>query len=207
MANHSDPSSLLVWNTCQLTLAPDIRSHFGLPRIRCQCLRIHRVLIARAPWHRRSSCLLRRRKMHGPCLSGEFASSLELGWMDPSFFNHLDPLRRDVFSGVAFCAWKIPRGEARDLRWCCLIGRKLGSRFGNHPVLAPPGHILGVDFDEATPFDGEEVSRRQDLDVDDRLDAVENIMSMDFPSDDLFADFVNFLVHGLMHHGCFIMGQ
>lgn len=76
--------------------------------------------------------------------------------------------------------------------------RNGGKCFGNNPIASAARNGLGWNFDETTTMNGKKVASRKYLDVDDRLNAVEIIMSMDFASDDLLLDMVNVTMDGFM---------
>ena len=121
--------------------------------------------------------------------------------MHPRLLRHLLTLRPRIPHRITFPTRELSRRKFPQSLRNALIGRDLGRRFGDDPVLAPAGHLRGADFHEAAAFDGEEVAGREDFDVDDGEDAVVGVMGVDFARDDFFADVVDVFVDGFVDDG------
>ena len=91
---------------------------------------------------------------HGPGLSAVATAGLEFRVVHPGLLGPLVALGGHVSLGDAFVADKLARGEAVDLVRGGFVGRDLGCRFRNHPVVATAWDFVGADLDEAAALDG-----------------------------------------------------
>ena len=65
------------------------------------------------------------------------------------------------------------------------------------PVLRPTRYIGGIDLFEPTVY-RYKLARRQDLNVDDRLNAVKDVVCMNLSGDDLFTNVCDLWQNGLV---------